>query len=146
MRVPHRGDIQGEVIEGAVRILEEFNTVEEHAEAMKALQLQPREQVAFATSALALRFGEGQDGEGGVHRPPPVTAEQLIQARRPEDLGASLWSTFQRVQENVIRGGQPGRNAQGRRMHTRPVQSIDRGVSLNRALWMLAEEMRRLKA
>jgi hypothetical protein len=26
------------------------------------------------------------------------------------------------------------------------VASIDRGVSLNRALWMLAEEMRRLKA
>jgi hypothetical protein len=31
-------------------------------------------------------------------------------------------------------------------MQTRPVQGIDRGVSLNRALWMLAEEMRKLKA
>jgi hypothetical protein len=50
------------------------------------------------------------------------------------------------VQENVIRGGQPGRSAQGRRLQTRPVGSIDRGVSLNRALWMLAEEMRKLKA
>ncbi len=27
-----------------------------------------------------------------------------------------------------------------------PVGSIDRGVSLNRALWVLAEEMRKLKA
>jgi len=45
-----------------------------------------------------------------------------------------------------MRGGQPRRNAQGRRMHTRPVTSIDRGLILNRALWMLAEEMRRLKA
>jgi hypothetical protein len=68
-----------------------------------------------------------------------------VQARRPEDLGNSLWTTFQRVQENVIQGGQPGRTAQGRRMRTRPVASIDRGVSLNRALWMLAEEMRKLK-
>jgi len=50
------------------------------------------------------------------------------------------------IQENVIRGGQPGRSAQGRRLQTRPVGSIDRGVSLNRALWMLAEEMRKLKA
>jgi hypothetical protein len=50
------------------------------------------------------------------------------------------------VQENVTRGGQPGRSAQGRRVRTRPVGSIDRGVSLNRALWMLAEEMRKLKA
>ena len=30
-------------------------------------------------------------------------------------------------------------------VQTRPVGSIDRGVSLNRALWMLAEEMRKLK-
>jgi hypothetical protein len=50
------------------------------------------------------------------------------------------------VQENVIRGGQPGRTSQGQRLRTRPVDSIDRGVGLNRALWMLAEEMRRLKA
>jgi hypothetical protein len=30
-------------------------------------------------------------------------------------------------------------------MHTRPVDSIDRGIQLNRALWTLAEEMRRIK-
>jgi hypothetical protein len=146
IRVPHRGDIQGEVIEGATRILDEFATVDEHAEAMKALQLNTGEQAAFANAALALRFGEQVADGSGFARPAPVTAHQLAQARRPEDLGHTLWQTFQRVQENVMRGGQPGRNAQGRRMHTRSVQSIDRGVSLNRALWMLAEEMRKLKA
>jgi hypothetical protein len=50
------------------------------------------------------------------------------------------------VQENALRGGQAGRSALGRRLHTRPVASIDRSVSLNRALWVLAEEMRKLKA
>jgi hypothetical protein len=50
------------------------------------------------------------------------------------------------VQENTLKGGQPGRGAKGRRLHTRPVGSIDRSVSLNRALWVLAEEMRKLKA
>jgi hypothetical protein len=50
------------------------------------------------------------------------------------------------VQENALKGGQPGRGAKGRRLHTRPVGSIDRSVSLNRALWVLAEEMRKLKA
>ena len=61
-------------------------------------------------------------------------------------VGHDLWRLFQRVGENALRGGQPGRSAQGRRLQTRPVGSIDRGVSLNRALWMLAEEMRKLKA
>jgi Domain of unknown function (DUF932) len=146
IRIPHKGNIQGEVIEGAFRVLDEFRTVDEHTEAMKALQLQPPEEIALATAALALRFGERGVEETGGHRPAPVTAEQLTQARRPEDIGHSLWSTFQRVQENVMRGGQPGRSAQGRRLQTRPVGSIDRGVSLNRALWMLAEEMRQIKA
>jgi len=145
IRIPHKGNIQGEVIEGAFRVLDEFEAVGEHTESMKALQLRPLEEIAFATAALALRFGERGVEEIGGHRPAPVTAEQLIEARRPEDIGHSLWTTFQRVQENVMRGGQPGRSAQGRRVQTRPVGSIDRGVSLNRALWMLAEEMRKLK-
>jgi hypothetical protein len=39
----------------------------------------------------------------------------------------------------------PGAARTGRRIRTREVASIDRGVSLNRALWVLAEEMRKLK-
>jgi hypothetical protein len=146
IRIPHKGNIQGEVIEGAFRVLDQFEIVEQHAEAMKALPLEPREEVAFATAALALRFGESPVEEAGGHRPAPITAEQLNEPRRIEDIGHTLWATFQRVQENVMRGGQPGRSVQGRRLQTRPVGSIDRGVSLNRALWMLAEEMRQIKA
>jgi Domain of unknown function (DUF932) len=146
IRIPHKGNIQGEVIEGAFRVLDEFEVVEQHAEAMKALPLEPREEIAFATAALALRFGDRPVEETGGHRPAPITAEQLNEPRRIDDIGHNLWTTFQRVQENVMRGGQPGRSVQGRRLQTRPVGSIDRGVSLNRALWMLAEEMRQIKA
>ena len=146
IRIPHKGNIKDDVIDGAFRVLDQFEAVGEHTEAMRALQLEPPEEMAFATAALALRFGERAVEEGGGHRSAPVTAEQLIEARRPEDSGHSLWTTFQRVQENVIHGGLPGRSVQGRRQQTRPVGSIDRGVSLNRALWMLAEEMRKLKA
>jgi hypothetical protein len=146
IRIPHLGNIQGEVIEGAFRVLEQFEVVEQHAQAMKALPLEPREEIAFATAALALRFGERPVEAEGGHRPAPVTAEQLNEARRIDDIGHDLWTTLQRVSENVMRGGQPGRSAHGRRLRTRPVGSIDRGVSLNRALWMLAEEMRQIKA
>jgi hypothetical protein len=142
IRIPHRGDIRGEVIEGAFRVLDDFEAVDASTEGMKALTLRPEEEHAFATAALALRYGERTEGQP----PAPVTADQLIEARRPEDLGHSLWTTFQRVQENSMRGGQPGRSMQGRRIHTRAVGSIDRSVSLNRALWVLAEEMRKLKA
>ena len=142
IRIPHKGNIQNDVIEGAFRVLEDFEAVDASADAMKALTLRPEEERAFATAALALRYGERKDGQP----PAPITVYQLIEPRRPEDLGNSLWTSFQRIQENSLRGGQPGRGSQGRRMQTRPVASIDRTVSLNRALWMLAEEMRKLKA
>ena len=146
IRVAHKGTANHDAIEGAFRVVEQFETVAQHTEAMKALQLQPPEEMAFATAALALRFGERSIEETGGHQPAPITATQLIEARRPEDLGHSLWTNLQKVQEHLVRGGLPGRSAQGRRLQTRPVGSIDRGVTLNRALWMLAEEMRKLKA
>jgi len=142
IRIPHRGDIQNDVIEGAFRVLEDFEAVDASTDAMKALTLRPEEERAFARAALALRYGERTEGQP----PAPITIEQLMEPRRHEDIGASLWKNFQRVQENTQRGGQPGRSSQGRRMHTRPLASIDRTVSLNRALWILAEEMRKLKA
>jgi hypothetical protein len=39
----------------------------------------------------------------------------------------------------------PGRSTQGRRVRSREVASIDRGVSLTPALWVLAGEMRKFK-
>ena len=94
IRIPHKGNIQGEVIEGAFRVLDDFEAVDASTEGMKAMTLKPEEETAFATAALALRYGERTEGQP----PAPITAEQLIEARRPEDIGHSLWTTFQRVQ------------------------------------------------
>ena len=68
---------------------------------------------------------------------------------RPQSAGQSLWTTFNVIQENVIRGGLHGRkrNAEGhiRRSQTRAINGIDQNVTLNRALWTLAEGMQKLK-
>ena len=48
--------------------------------------------------------------------------------------------------DNLVRGGLEGRTAKGKRTRTRPIQGIDQSVALNRGLWVLAEEMRKLKA
>ena len=142
IRVPHKGSsVQDEVIEGAFRVLDDFEAVDASIDAMKSLTLNGDEERAFATAALALRYGERGEGQP----PAPITAEQLIEARRPEDIGRSLWTSMNRLQENMQRGGQPGRTVHGRRIQTRPIASIDRSVSLNRALWVLAEEMAKLK-
>ncbi|MEA9980016.1 DUF932 domain-containing protein, partial [Pseudomonas sp. RTS4] len=72
----------------------------------------------------------------------PITPSQLLLPRRREDRSDDLWTTFNRVQENVIKGGLDGRNKKGRRTKTRAVNGIDQDVKLNRALWKLAHAMR----
>lgn len=109
--------------------MEHFEAVDGSIDAMKSQVLYAEEERAFATAALALRHGERTEGQPAA----PIAAEQLLELRRPEDVGHTTWAVFQRVQENMLRGGQTGRTAQGRRLQTRAVGSIDRSVNLNRA-------------
>ncbi|EMM0436647.1 MULTISPECIES: DUF932 domain-containing protein [Klebsiella/Raoultella group] len=132
IRVPHRGDIVGKVIEGAYEVLGIFDRVEEKREAMQSLRLPAPAQHALANAALTYRFGEEHQ---------PVTATQILTPRRYEDRQDDLWTTYQRLQENLLKGGLPGRTAKGKRSHTRAVNGIDGDVKLNRALWVMAESL-----
>ena len=142
LRVPHKGKVEDTVIEGAIRVLSDVGAVTESVEGMKAITLSPCEEHAFASAALRLRYGDAVEGQPLA----PINASRLIEPRRVEDVGHSLWLCLQRVQEHLLRGGQRGRSTLGRRLQTRPIGGIDRGVNLNRALWNLAEDMRTLKA
>lgn len=132
IRVPHRGDIVGKVIEGAYEILSVFDRVEEKRDAMHSLMLPPPAQQVFARAALMYRFGEEHQ---------PVTEAQILSPRRWQDESGDLWTTYQRIQENLIKGGLPGRTTKGKRAHTRAVKGIDGDVKLNRALWVMAENL-----
>lgn len=136
IRVKHSGRVQEEVVAGAFEILESFERVDASKDAMKSLQLTSGEQRAFASAALAMRFGTEQ--------PAPIHVEQVIEPRRYEDRDDSLWTTFQRAQENLVQGGLRTTERR-RRTHTRAVNGIDGNVALNRGLWVLAEEMRKLR-
>ncbi|EBS3175650.1 DUF945 domain-containing protein [Salmonella enterica subsp. enterica serovar Newport] len=132
IRVPHRGNVVEKVIEGAYEVLGVFDRVEEKRDAMQSLLLPPPAQQAFAKAALTYRFGE-------EHL--PVTASQILTPRRHEDRQDDLWSVFNRCQENLLKGGLPGCTAKGKRSHTRAVKGIDSDVRLNRALWVMAEQL-----
>lgn len=137
VKVAHTGQVQHKVTEGAFEVLDGLTRVIEHRDEMRALTLSDGEQRIFAEAAAQLRF----DTETA-----PVTPDQVNRPRRMDDRAPDLWSTFNRVQENVIRGGLRGRSANGARQSTRAVTGIDQDVKLNRALWTLAERMRELKA
>ncbi|WP_279085119.1 DUF932 domain-containing protein, partial [Kluyvera ascorbata] len=132
VRVPHKGDVVEKVIKGAYEVLGIFDRVEEKRDAMQSLMLPPPAQQALAKAALDYRFGEDHQ---------PVTAAQVLTPRRYEDRNDDLWTVYQRVQENLMKGGLSGRTAQGKRSRTRAVNGIDGDVKLNRALWVMSENM-----
>ena len=140
VRVPHKGDVAGAVIEGAFEVLSGFERVKESRDAMRAITLDEGEAEVFARSALALKYDPTDN------KPTPITESQILMPRRFDDRRPDLWSVFNRTQENLTKGGLHGRSANGRRQQTRPVQGIDSDVRLNRALWMLADGLRQLKA
>ncbi|MDR9836770.1 DUF932 domain-containing protein [Herbaspirillum huttiense] len=139
VRVPHKGDVAGHVIEGAFEVLSSFEQVKESRDLMRGITLDDGESEVFARAALALKYDDPS-------KPAPITESQILMPRRFDDRRPDLWSVFNRTQENLTKGGLHGRATNGRRQSTRPVQGIDQNIRLNRALWLLADGMRALKA
>lgn len=145
IHIRHTGNVIGDVVEGSNRIFAESGKVIDVIGKWSDIALKPAEQLAFAESAHQLRFA---DAEGKTNT--SVTPQMLLSARRPDDQGNDLWHTFNRVQENSIRGfsaravRRQSNDWQAR--GARAVRSIDGDVKLNRALWSLGEKMAEIKA
>jgi hypothetical protein len=135
MRVRHSGNVVDNVIEGSFEVLKNVQELDNKRDDMKGLILTRPEQQLLAQQAIALRWDEKA----------PITVDRALQLQRHDDAKPTLWNTFNTLQENLVKGGQPGRAATGRRLTTRPVSGVSENVKLNRALWQLAEGMRQLK-
>jgi hypothetical protein len=129
-------------LNSAYQIAEGAGDIAAKVNDLKAIDLSPNEKGVFAMAAHKLVYDDVEKA--------PILPSQLLQERRYDDQGNDLWTTFNVVQENIMKGGIGGskRNANGhiRRVKTRPVKSIDRDVKLNKALWILTEEMAKLKS
>ena len=135
----HDGTSGYQMLAGIFRFVCSFDRVQESRDAMRAITLNDGESEVFARAALALKYDDPD-------KPAPITESQVLMPRRFDDRRPDLWSVFNRTQENLTQGGLRGRSANGRHQQTRPVQGIDQNIRLNRALWLLADGMRQLKA
>jgi hypothetical protein len=135
IRVRHSGNVVDDVIEGAVRVLDNVEEIAGRIDTYKSITLAPQEQQVFANAALQLRWDEKA----------PVEADQVLRTRRWADNKGDLWTVFNRVQENLLKGGLSARTTTGRRTSTRAVGGVNENVKLNRALWSLADGLAQLK-
>jgi len=137
----HIGFRPDDFIHSAGEIASAAGTIADQVDAMKVIEMTPDERGIYARVAHNLVFPEPEKA--------PVLPEQLLSERRYDDKGQDLWTTFNVVQENIMRGGLKGmkrdNNGRLRRATTRPVKAIDRNIQLNQALWYLTEKMAELK-
>jgi hypothetical protein len=147
VKVRHSGNATAAVIEGAFSVLEDAEEITEQVEEFKCITVTDAERTILAEAAHQLRFPEAHKDNA---KQAPVAADRLLYTRRTDDRASDLWTAFNVVQENTIKGGLSGRvrTADGftRRLRTRAVAGIDQNKSLNRALWTLTEKMAELKA
>jgi hypothetical protein len=137
-RVRHQG-YADEYMEQAIRsVMASFDDSLQQTDNFRRLLLSETEREIFARAAIELRF----DGEAFSVEP-----RQMLTTYRREEREPNLYNTLNVVQEKVIRGGVLQRRVDNprQRVRSREVKSITENIRLNKALWVLAEEMAKLK-
>ena len=124
-----------EVVRASFRLLEFVPKVGELVKRFRDRLLDAHESLELAHHAVLLRY-PSLDAS-------PVEPETLLKVRRDEDVSLDLWTTINRVQENLIRGGVSDfrRDRRGRLRSVRALRGIDSKVGLNKQLWGLAEQL-----
>lgn len=137
--IVHKKYNDAAIIEASYRILNDTPKLISAMSDFRSIELSAPEQLAFAKSALQLRFDD--------ERMKDIRVENALAPRRRGDIGNDLWTTFNRVQESLINGGVAMTRdpvSQNRRS-TRMISSISEDTKINKALWTLADEMRKIK-
>lgn len=130
-KIRHMGHSFDEVIEAATTIGKQTRILADNIDQMKSIMLKPAQVRDFLHDSLELKFGTDYRK---LNLPTP---EALLEARRPEDFENTLWNVFNRVQENMLKGG-----VRVNQRELRPITNIMEGARLNRGLWNIADQYR----
>jgi hypothetical protein len=105
----------------------------------------------IAIRAAGMRWNDSRTIDAGEEIPRGAyftarTVSALNAANRYGDAGPNAWLAFNRVQENVIRGGAPilsvtDKKPGGNFRKARGITSVRDNVKINRSLWDAAEEI-----
>jgi len=143
--IGHTGNVIPKVLASAEQILKDVGRTIDVQKEWSELLLSQEEQLAFAKAAHSIRWASDKDLTRGAGIEPVA----FLKPRRTQDEAKDLWTVFNVVQENALRGGIEGHTAprtteqgwiNGRRVVSREVRNIDQSLALNKQLWALAEQ------
>ena len=99
---------------------------------MMSKELTDRERIDFIKQAISLRWKSG-------HVPTTLDVMSIVHPRREEDMGKDVWTTFNVIQENFVKGGLKYTTDRGRKTELRGLKSIMAVSQVNTKLWELAD-------
>jgi len=156
-RIVHNLNTDQETIEASFKVISNHQNELEMIDNMKRIELTQDEKMLLADSSKRLIFDK--DIVALNDRAKIDINRKLLQARRRDDKASDLWTVFNVIQENAIRGGiqiaRPSDKGNYRvrgtdeRMNyrrTKAVNSIDSDKKINIELMTLAQEMAKIKA
>lgn len=130
IRFKHSGLIDDSFIEGVWTVVDDAKAQLDTMRTMSQRVLTYDESHDLAERALTLRWSKYQ----------PITPEEVLRPRRAADVGQSLWLTYQRIQENLVRGGMRGVASTQRRIGITGLRSVNANRKVNVGLWDLATQ------
>ena len=128
-RVRHSGQSAADMIGRMQGMAKQTAPLFDQIDAWRRKQLTPLQASEFARLAGMLRWGD----------PHKFASSEVLRVRRSEDDAGDLWTVFNRVQENTVRGGLTGMSRSGRVATSRPLSEITGSTVYNAKLWELAE-------
>ncbi len=117
------------ILDATYRVVSELPKALESADRFKTIATSAPVQRAYAESAVVMADKAN------------VTPECLLTVRRGEDAAANVWTTYQTVQENLVKGGLDVRTDLGKKAKTRPIKAVQADLRINKGLWMLTEKL-----
>jgi hypothetical protein len=133
--IRHNKRAVNEVVSQGDTLLSATQNLGDRLNSYRVRRLSQLEALDFARRAIELRYETLEEA--------PVRPSYLLEAKRYQDEGNSLWCVFNVVQENLTKGTRPDRQlAYSRRTRAkcvRKITAIDADIQINRALWQLAD-------
>jgi hypothetical protein len=135
VHVRHSGDVVKEVLDESLKIIARVPEIRTKMTLWQKLRLTSAQRLMMAEAALIQRYG--LDDKSNLLS--PIAPADLLAHRRAEDNGDSLWLTTNVIQENLMRGEISGLSANGRKVSTRKITSVNTELEINRGVWALAD-------
>lgn len=131
IRLTHMRWTQEEISEMTYEYAKTFPNVLDRIKVYKSVTLSASQKITFAKQAMEVKFHNQKVNN-------PFEASQLLEVRREEDQKEDLWTVFNVIQENIIKGGisVPASDVR-RKTKTKSIENIQREIQINKALWML---------